>query len=258
MLGSLPIAFVGDMSDWQMGISISVASGMMTGCSVVLAIEALLASSCLAMVVGITLGGLLIQTVQWIFAEREGLTFGNLKGSSATSACVIFLSMILHSLGEGLSLGVSAAEIEQSEKGHGLNSVVLLSLAIHNIPEGMATCMAYRSKDMPLKNAAWCAFLCNLPQPMSAMVSFGCMQQFVANKFALPMGLGVASGAMFYVVCKELVPEALDKVPSKRVVPVMIMSSLVVLMLDAYNHFGSHAGPAEIMPPTYIYQRQDL
>jgi len=123
-LGSLPIALVGDMNDVQMGTSISVAAGMMSGCSVVLAIESLLASSCIAVVAGIVFGVLLIHGVQWMLAGREDLTFGDLKGSSALGAIVIFLSMLLHSLGEGLSIGVSASEPETSSHSTRLNTVV--------------------------------------------------------------------------------------------------------------------------------------
>merc|ERR1712056_72238 len=98
---------------------------------------------------------------------------------------------------------------------------------------------------MPTKLAAWYAFLSNLPQPTSALASFGCMQ-FATNELAVPIGLGMASGAMSYVVFKELVPEALEKVSTKQGVPVMLISGLLVLMFDACNHFTGH-GPAETM-----------
>merc|ERR550539_1690988 len=117
----------------------------MTGCSMVLAIESLLASSCLAVGVGVVSGCFLIHMIHLVFAGREDLSFGDLKGSSAAGGLIIFFSMILHSLGEGLSIGVSATQTED-DHNTGLNAVVLLSLAIHNIPEGMAICMAYKSK----------------------------------------------------------------------------------------------------------------
>mmetsp|Transcript_61936 Transcript_61936/g.110120 ORF Transcript_61936/g.110120 Transcript_61936/m.110120 type:complete len:276 (+) Transcript_61936:31-858(+) len=247
-LGSLPIALVGDMNDVQMGTSISVAAGMMSGCSVVLAIESLLASSCIAVVAGIVFGVLLIHGVQWMLAGREDLTFGDLKGSSALGAIVIFLSMLLHSLGEGLSIGVSASEPETSSHSTRLNTVVLVSLGIHNIPEGMAICMAYRSKGMSIRRAALCAFLSNLPQPVSALASFCCMRHLETLKFAVPVGLGMASGAMSCVVIKELAPEAFEKVPSKRALVVMLISALAILFFDAYHHFGNHEWSATILP----------
>eukprot|EP00930_Biecheleria_cincta_P043612 TRINITY_DN29933_c0_g1_i1.p1 TRINITY_DN29933_c0_g1~~TRINITY_DN29933_c0_g1_i1.p1 ORF type:complete len:277 (-),score=34.84 TRINITY_DN29933_c0_g1_i1:119-949(-) len=246
-LGCLPIALIGDMTDAQMGAAIATAAGMMSGCSLVLATEVLLVSSCLMLLLGFGLGAVLIHAIQWVFADREDLTFGDLKGTNASGAIVIFLCMTLHSLGEGLSIGVTATQPESHEQSSGLNSVVLLSLAIHNIPEGMAICMAYRSKGMSLRRSALYAFLSNLPQPLSALASFGCMTHLSANSLALPIGLGMASGAMCYVVAKELAPEALTKTSSRQVKLVMLVSALVVLMLDAYSHFGgSHDSLAEL------------
>lgn len=237
-LGSVPIGLLGDMSDVLMGTSISVAAGMMTGCSIVLAIESMLASSCLALAFGMVCGALLIYSIEWIFAGREDLTFGDLKGSNAAGALVIFLSMLLHSLGEGLSIGVSATDFDAGSENNSLNSVVLVALGIHNIPEGMAICISYRSKGMSMKRAALYAFLSNLPQPLTALVSFGFMQHMTSIALAVPIGLGMASGAMCCVVLRELLPEALERVSRKQCVPVMVVAGLVVIMLDACSHFG--------------------
>jgi zinc transporter ZupT len=250
-LGSLPIALVGDMTDIQMGTSISVAAGMMTGCSVVLAVESFLSSSFIHVLTGVLVGICMIHAIDWLLAGREDLSFGDLKGSSAAGGLIIFFSLVLHSFGEGLSIGVSATQPMHVDQHSGLNMVVLISLAIHNIPEGMAVCMAYRSKGMSMKRASVCAFMSSLPQPMSALASFCCMQHLGALEFAVPIGLGVASGAMACVVVKELAPEALEKVSSKQAVPVMIVSGLVVLSLDAFIHFGCHDASTAFAAPIY-------
>mmetsp|Transcript_103466 Transcript_103466/g.163295 ORF Transcript_103466/g.163295 Transcript_103466/m.163295 type:complete len:292 (-) Transcript_103466:397-1272(-) len=238
-LGSLPISLVGKMTDMHMGACISVAAGMMLGCSVVLAIESLLASSCLALVCGFVAGVALIHSIEWLLEGRENLTFGDLKGSDAAGGLVIFCSLVLHSLGEGLSIGVSAMEVVSHEVNSGLNSVVLISLAIHNIPEGMATCMCYMSKGMSIKRAAFFAFISNLPQPISALLSFCCVQQLQAMELAIPIGLGMASGAMCCVVFKELAPEALEKLSVKHAVPIMVLSGSFVIFFDMCMHLAS-------------------
>jgi zinc transporter ZupT len=249
-LGALPISLVGEMTDIQMGTCISVAAGMMSGCAVVMAIESLLTSSWVAVLVGMLLGAAVIHMVQWLFSGREDLSFADLKGSSATGAVVIFVSMVLHSFGEGLSIGVSATQAGAEDdvmKGE-LNLVVLGALAIHNIPEGMAICMAYRSKGMSIARAAILAWLTNLPQPLSALASFGCMRGLGGSALAIPVGLGAASGAMLYVVCRELAPEALEKIPTRRGANVMLISGLLVLVFDAWGHFGSY-GYGELASP---------
>jgi zinc transporter ZupT len=237
-VGSIPVALIGDMTDLQMGCCIALACGMMMGCSIVLSIECLLASSCFSVALAVALGCLLIKAVEFIFEGRSDLTFGNLKGRDAAAGLVIFFSMLIHSIGEGLSLGVSAIYAEVGEHGRGLDAIVLVSIAIHNIPEGMAICMAFRSKGMSMKRAAWYSFVSNLPQPVSALPAFFLMQQFAEHRQFVTVGLGMAAGAMGYVVIKELIPEALEKLSHKRAAPIMASSCLVVLLLDAFSHFS--------------------
>jgi ZIP family zinc transporter len=239
-LGSLPLAAVKELSPTQMGASMSIACGMMTGCGFVLGLESLLSSSLSSVVVSMVGGAALIAFFEWLISNRDDLEFGNLTGSNATTVLVIFVSMFIHAIGEGLSIGVSAIHSQE-----GLNLVVLLTLAVHNIPEGMALCMAFRGKGMSVGQAAFYAFCSNMPQPLSAMPSFLLMKQFSSIGNIVPIGLGVSSGAMVYVVVKELLPEALDKIPSRRAAPIMVLSCLSVVALDMFIHFGGSAASSD-------------
>jgi|EP00927_Polykrikos_kofoidii_P034218 zinc transporter ZupT len=235
-LGSLPLAAVKTLTAVHMGASISIACGMMTGCACVLAFESVLSSNIILVSISVAAGAALIASIQWLFSGRDDLTFGDLTGSNAAAGLVIFFSMLVHSIGEGLSMGVSAIH---SEEGSGLNLVVLCSLAIHNIPEGMAICMSFRSKGMSIKRSAWYAFLSNLPQPLSAVPTFWMMKRFASIGNVVPIGLGVSSGAMAYVVVQELVPEAMEKLPQKKAWPIIILSCALVVAVDVWSHFGS-------------------
>lgn len=95
---------------------------------------------------------------------------------------------------------------------------------------------------MSMRRAAWYAFLSNLPQPLTALVSFCCMQHLSTNTLAVPIGLGMAAGAMICVVLRELLPEALERVPLKHCGAVTVVATLVVIMIDACSHFVSHEG----------------
>jgi len=230
-LGSVPIFFLGDTALRHIGPSISVAAGMMTGCSIVLCLESILASSWLPALCGVMIGVALIMVIEYIFKGREDLSFCDVKGASAAKVLVIFFSMLIHSVGEGLSIGISALH----EENQSLNLVVLFSLAIHNIPEGMAICMAFVAKGMSIGQGAMCAILSNLPQPLAALLAYW---GYSSNAAYVPLGLGMASGAMAYVVFQDLVPEACEKLTFCRVVAIMIPSCLCVMALDAFSHFG--------------------
>eukprot|EP00927_Polykrikos_kofoidii_P051992 TRINITY_DN45761_c0_g1_i1.p1 TRINITY_DN45761_c0_g1~~TRINITY_DN45761_c0_g1_i1.p1 ORF type:complete len:275 (-),score=31.75 TRINITY_DN45761_c0_g1_i1:303-1127(-) len=234
-LGSLPLATVKELSAAQMGVSLSVACGMMTGCGFVLALESLLSSSLFSLIGSMAVGAALVGFLEWLVSGRDDLEFGNLSGSNAATVMIIFLSMFIHAIGEGLSIGVSAIHSKE-----GLNLVVLLTLAVHNIPEGMALCMAFRGKGMSIGRSALYAFCSNLPQPLAALPSFWLMKRFALFARIVPLGLGVASGAMTYVVFRELLPEALERIPSRRAGAIVIASCLLVVGLDAFIHFGDN------------------
>lgn len=242
MLGAVPVLFVGDMSDAHLGMFASVAAGLMAGCSAILALEACM-TSWIAALAGIATGVALVCGIHVLLEGREDLTFAELRRGDAVGALTLFLTMMLHSFGEGLSIGVSAtAPTPLTNHGWSTNAIILASLAVHNVPEGTAVCMAYRSKGVSRKSSAWYAFLSGLAQPATALASFCCIgylpvsHEFMRDVF-LPTAMGAASGAMCYVVVTELVPEATSKTSSARVGCLVFWSSLIIIMLEVYSHF---------------------
>lgn len=137
------------------------------------------------------------------------ISFLHLKGQSASQVLVVLLTMTLHSLGEGSSIGI-AAGTENSD----LSFHVIVSLAIHNIPEGLATCLYLVSRGMNKKQACIWSILCDVPLPLTAVPAFLFVEQF---KLLLNASLGFAAGAMFYVSFMELLPECLILLEKERI-----------------------------------------
>lgn len=210
---------------------------MMTGCSTVLMCEAYSTSaSLLVIIAGVALGVGLMLIVDRFFTANPLEHLGTLKGARASRAAVVLLGMMVHSLGEGLCLGLSSA----SDKSH-LGGLVFGSIAIHNIPEGAALCLAFIAKGMkPLEGAVF-ALIANLPQPISALPAYLLSKHVLSVTPSLvAMGLAVAAGCMGYAVVMDIAPEAYRLLGNDplRTTALTGLCSAVVIAVDFYAHFG--------------------
>ena len=109
------------------------------------------------------------------------------------------LAITLHNLPEGMAIGVSFA---QGDMGVGLP--LTSAIAIQDIPEGLAVVMALRAAGVGAWPAVLMAGASGLMEPLGSLFGAG-----IAGGLALayPVGLGLAAGAMIFVVSHEVIPE---------------------------------------------------
>ena len=109
------------------------------------------------------------------------------------------LAITLHNLPEGMAIGVSFAQGDLSV-GLPLTSAI----AIQDIPEGLAVVMALRAAGVGAWPAVLMAGASGLMEPLGSLFGAG-----IAGGLALayPVGLGLAAGAMIFVVSHEVIPE---------------------------------------------------
>ena len=109
------------------------------------------------------------------------------------------LAITLHNLPEGMAIGVSFARGEL-DVGLPLTSAI----ALQDIPEGLAVVMALRAAGVGAWRAVLMAGASGLMEPLGALFGVG-----IAGGLAVayPVGLGLAAGAMIFVVSHEVIPE---------------------------------------------------
>ena len=124
----------------------------------------------------------------------------NLKRSS-----MMMLAVALHNLPEGMAVGVVLAGVLSGEVGVTAASATVLSLgiAIQNFPEGAIISMPLRAEGLDRGRAFACGVLSGAVEPIGALATVA-LSAFVVP--LLPYLLGFAAGAMAYVVVAELIP----------------------------------------------------
>jgi ZIP family zinc transporter len=154
----------------------------------------------LTVVVGLGLGVLLMLGLDR-FTPHEHDSTGPCgpEAERINRVWLFVLAVTLHNIPEGMAIGVSFAGGDMSV-GLPLTSAI----AIQDIPEGLAVAMALRATGMSSVKAAVLAILSGAMEPLGALIGIG-----VSSGFALayPIAMGLAAGAMIFVVSHEVIPE---------------------------------------------------
>lgn len=119
---------------------------------------------------------------------------------------MMVLAVALHNLPEGMAVGVVAAGWLTGNESISAAAALALALgiALQNLPEGAIISMPLKSNGMNRGRAFGYGVLSGVVEPLGAVITI-----LLANQIAptLPYLLSFAAGAMLYVVVEELIPE---------------------------------------------------
>ncbi len=126
------------------------------------------------------------------------------RGDKAKSTLVMVLAVALHNFPEGMAVGVAYAALISGDESVTVAGALALSIgiAVQNLPEGAVVSLPLRRAGR-LK-AFGCGVLSGIVEPIGAILTIALSWLFLP---VLPYFLGFAAGAMMYVVVQDLVPE---------------------------------------------------
>lgn len=126
--------------------------------------------------------------------------------STAKKNTMLMLAVTLHNIPEGIAVGVVYAALAAGDTSIGLSSALALSIgiAIQNFPEGAIISMPLRSDGMSKRKAFFMGSASGIVEPIAAGIAVALAHVMIP---ILPYLLAFAAGAMIYVVVEELVPE---------------------------------------------------
>lgn len=126
--------------------------------------------------------------------------------SSLGKSAMMVMAVALHNLPEGMAVGVVAASWLSGNESISLASAVALSLgiALQNMPEGAIISMPLKSNGMKKGKSFGYGVVSGAIEPLGAIITIALATYVIP---VLPYLLSFAAGAMLYVVVEELIPE---------------------------------------------------
>lgn len=204
-LGALPVLLLKRPREDWMGPLLGVAGGMMLAAAFFsLAVPALQAAAAsvqpllvgsAAVAAGLA-GALAMQALDGRSRHAHVEDVGGTGGQPQLALVVVAIA--IHNLPEGLAVGTAVS----AGVDHGMS----LGIALQNIPEGWIVASALVVLGAGPWKAALIALATGLVEPVGGL--FGAFAGTLAGA-ALPLALAAAAGAMTWVVVHELAPAAL-------------------------------------------------
>lgn len=233
-LGVLPLLFNRIDIKRHTGIGYGVAGGLMMAASVYnLILPGLKLESnemtlveVLPVLIGILLGSSFLWTSEQ-FLNEERLSRASWKRFGGRTEILIFLAMTIHSIPEGVAVGVGFAS--EGVYNTNIGSYIALAIAIHNIPEGLAVALPMRAAGASILRCFWAAFLTSLPQPLAALPA--CLASWFFHPL-MPALMGFAAGAMIYLILIEIIPEALEQETRTKIAWAFTLGFCTMLLLQ--------------------------
>ena len=185
--------------------------------------------------IGFISGGLLLFIGDRIFTKIDKKISKNKDENNKTKSlkrCImLILSITLHNIPEGLAVGVAFGGIAYGIEGATLSSAIMIALGIgiQNFPEGTAVSVPLRREGLSRKKAFFFGQLSGLVEPISGVLG---ALLVLKVRTLLPFLLSFAAGAMIYVVVEELIPESQTNKRKELMALFTLIGFSIMMILD--------------------------
>lgn len=231
ILGSSMVFFFKKINKNVMDISLGLAAGIMMSASFFSLLNPAITSALnnhqkpyIIVSLGFIIGGLFIYLADITF--NHYLSKNNLGNKRLW---LMILSITLHNIPEGLAVGIAFGSVR-----YGLNDITLLNasllalaIGLQNFPEGSAI-------SLPLRREKWSLSKSFIYGSLSAIVEpiFGIIGAILTLKLntLMPLFLSFAAGAMIYVIVEELIPESQTN-KNKSLMAIMTLIGFIIMMI---------------------------
>ena len=144
---------------------------------------------------------------------------------------MLILSITLHNIPEGLAVGVAFGSLQAGAPMESIMGAVTIAVGIglQNFPEGAAVSLPLRREGCSRKKSFLIGQASGMVEPVAGVVGALLVTRM---ETILPYALAFAAGAMILVAVHELIPECRRNAPTQPYIATMgIVSGFAVMML---------------------------
>lgn len=174
---------------------------------------------------------LLVGILGGTFLLFLGDKFFQKKINKSKRTSLLIFSIVLHNIPEGMAVGVAFGSVVYGLDGATIGAAITLAIgiAIQNFPEGSAI-------SLPLLGNGYTKIKSFIIGSLSAIVEpiFGVIGAVLVLKvkFILPYLLAFAAGAMLYVVIEEIIPKSQNTEKKDLMALITIIGFSIMMILD--------------------------
>ena len=171
-------------------------------------------------------GGFILSFGNYCF---NSLSLGNDNVYSFRRCAMLFISITLHNIPEGLVLGVAFASIPYGINNANIISAITLTIAIaiQNFPEGSAISLPFRRDGFSRLSSFLFGSLSAIVEPIFAVIGAILVTKV---QTLLPFIMSFTAGAMTFVCILELIPESLTN-KKKDLMALLVLIGFSIMML---------------------------
>ncbi|MBE0701098.1 MAG: ZIP family metal transporter [Acholeplasmataceae bacterium] len=188
--------------------------------------------------IGFALGGIFLYVADRIVPHMHFGPEHETEGipSKFKRTVLLVFSITLHNIPEGLAVGVAFGAVNHitgDPRAAVLSAIALaFGIGIQNFPEGAAVSIPLRQEGLSRRRAFFYGQASGIVEPIAGVLGAILVTHVAA---ILPYALAFAAGAMIYVVVEELIPEAQQRTTTKgahyATLGVMV-GFIIMMMLD--------------------------
>ncbi len=174
-------------------------------------------------VLGFIIGSIFVLVGNMYFEKIKKIKENGLK-----RCILLFSSITLHNIPEGLAIGVAFGNILY---GNSVISAIILTIgiAIQNFPEGSAVSLPLKREGISSSKAFLFGSLSGIVEPIASVI--GALLVLRINSI-LSFILSFAAGAMIFVTVLELIPESQNDEKKDLMALLFIFGFVIMMILD--------------------------